>query len=414
MRMHLTSIVALAPRSGMTRTRKRAARSDVATTLHPMRRGLARMVAALRGVIAAVTVLAAMVGAVPPVSWHWLGPALALVIVWTPLYVTVAWTRGLRAWLVGVDLVVAAVLSVGVAHLVPAPALAGTTNWVSTIASMTVVAAQLGGAPRLSVPAGLLVVTCYVTGERLGGSVDGGVPEGFIMTAQVLAGAAVMAVAMRAERIAVRAFYRLQAARESAELARAQREEEHAVMREVHNGPLTTLTMALDPGRRPTAMLRHRAGAVLAALTERATPETAESPAETAAGTADGRVRLDERLSQVLVWYEEALRIAASLHPVLVPAEVAEAIAAAVSEALENTVRHAATDGAMVEVREDAGTVRVTVSDDGRGFDPATVSGSGFGLREDLRARMAAVGGSAVIRSAAGAGAVVTLAWRHD
>ena len=112
------------------------------------------------------------------------------------------------------------------------------------------------------------------------------------------------------------------------------------------------------------------------------------------------------------VWYSPPLRITAELHPVLAPAVVADAITGAVSEALENAARHAATDRVTVRC-EDAGAVRVTVADEGRGFDPAAASGYGFGLREDLLGRMAAIGGTATIRSTRAAGSVVELEWRH-
>jgi signal transduction histidine kinase len=55
--------------------------------------------------------------------------------------------------------------------------------------------------------------------------------------------------------------------------------------------------------------------------------------------------------------------------------------------------------------------VRVTVADQGRGFDPAQVSGLGFGLREDLAGRMAAAEGSFAVRSRPGAGTQVHLEW---
>lgn len=387
--------------------------------MHPMRAGLARMVAALRAAIAVAAVGAAVTGAVRPVSWLWLGPALALVIAWTPVYVTVAWTRGLRPWLIGIDLCVAAALSLGVGHLVPAAALSGTSSWVATVTSMTVVSAQLAGAPLASVPAGLAVVAAFVAGQRLAGSADSGLTALSVMTVQTLAGAAVMAVAMRIERSAVRSFRRLQEASARAELALARREDERAQLRMVHNGPLTTLTMALHAaeGGEATATLRYRAAAALAALESSAGQAGAAGTAGAAAdGGQDGRVRLDERLSQVTVWYAPRLAIAADLHPVLVPGAVAEAITGAVAEALENTVRHAATDRAAVALRAGANAVVVTVADTGRGFDPAAVSaaGHGFGLREDLVGRMAAIGGRAVVRSRPGGGTVVELEWRDD
>lgn len=49
----------------------------------------------------------------------------------------------------------------------------------------------------------------------------------------------------------------------------------------------------------------------------------------------------------------------------------------------------------------------VSVGDDGCGFDPGAVSG-GYGLA-GLRARVAEVGGTAVVRSVPGAGTTVTV-----
>ncbi len=380
-------------------------------TLRPMRAGLARMVAALRGATAIVAVASAAVGAVPPVSWTWLAPALAAMCAWTLCYVLVAWTSGLRLWLIVTDAGVTATLLLAIGHLVPAPALGSTTNWVSVLASMSVVSAQLSGALVVSVPAGLLVAVCAAAGHRLGGSPAGGLVDLVILAGQTASGAGVMVVAMRIERTAVGAFTRLQEAQAAAALALARREDERAQLRAVHNGPLTTLTMALHAGAdrraghgRPSAVLRHRAGAVLAALPRLAGQDEHE---------AGGRVRLDERLAQAVVWYAPPLLVSADLHPALVPAPVAEAITAAVCEALENVVRYAGTDRASVWLRVDPGLVRVLVTDLGRGFDPASVAGYGFGVREDLVGRMTAVGGSAAITSAPGAGTRVTLEWRH-
>ncbi len=376
-------------------------------TLRPMRAALARIAAVLRCAVAAAAGIAAVLGAVAPVSWAWLGPALVLLFAWTPVYATVAWTRGLRPWLIGADLCVAAALSLAVGHLVPAAALAGTTSWVAVIGSMTVVCAQLTGTPVLSVPAGLLVVASLVAGQRIAHSTDGGMIALAVQVVQVLVAAAVTAAAMRTERTVVGAFERLQQARAAAGLDLARREDERAQLRLVHNGPLTTLTMALhDVSGASSVTLRQRAAAALEAL-----PRLAAGGDAAAAG--DTGVRLDERLAQVVVWYEPPLRIAVGLHPCLVPAAIADALTGAVSEALENVVRYAGTDRAVLTLAEEHGTVRVGVSDAGRGFDPAWQSGYGFGVREDLAGRMAAVGGTAVVRSSPGAGTAVDLEWRR-
>jgi hypothetical protein len=367
------------------------------------------MVAAVRGAAVAVAVVAAAIGAVPPVSWTWLGPALALLCGWTLCYMRVAWTRGLRIWLITVDACAAAVLQLAIGHLVPLPALSGTMNWVSVVSSMTVVAAQLGGDFLVSIPAGLLVAACAAVGHSKGGSPQGGLNDLAILVGQTLSGAGVALVAMRIERTAVDSFTRLQEAQAATALALARREDERAQLRAVHNGPLTTLTMALHSTShgtagsvQPSAVLRRRAAAVLGAL-----PSLAELGEP---GPGD-QVRLDERLAQAVVWYAPPLLISAELDPIAVPALVADAITAAVCEALENVVRYAGTDRASVELHADHAAVRVIVTDSGRGFDPARASGRGFGVREDLVGRMAAVGGAAAITSAPGAGTRVTLEW---
>ncbi len=380
---------------------------ESAATLRPTRAALARIAAVLRSGVAVGVGIAAVVGAVPPVSWAWLGPALVLLFAWTPVYATVAWTRGLRPWLIGTDLCVAAALCLSIGHLVPPAGLAGTESWVAVIGSMTVVCAQLSGVPVVSVPAGLLVVASLVAGQRLAHSTDGGTTALGVQTVQVLVAAAVTAAATRIERTAVGAFERLQEARASAALDLARREDERAQSRLVHNGPLTTLTMALHSGEEtPSATLRQRAAAALEALSRLAA-------AEDTAAALDADVRLDERLSQVVVWYEPPLRIAVGLQPCSVPAAVADAFAGAVSEALENVVRYAGADRAAVTLTEEHGAVRAGVTDVGRGFDLAGQSGYGFGLREDLVGRMAAVRGTAVVRSSPGAGTAVDLEWRR-
>jgi hypothetical protein len=370
------------------------------------------MAAALRPAIAIAAMVAAVAGAVPPVSLAWLGAALGLLCLWTPVYLVVGWNRGLRPWLVVIDLCIAAVLSLAIGRLVPGDAVEGLTSWVSFIAAMAVISAQLSGRLALSVPGGLLVAGSLAAGQRIAGSPDGGMFGPWLMTIQLAVGAGVMVIAAYVERASVRAFARLQETQETSALALARREDERAQLRLVHNGPLTTLTMALDP--RASATLTHRASAALEALPRLAQREDRVGAAPGAGEGADG-VRLDERLAQVVVWYEPPLRITARLHPALVPPVVADAFTGAVSEALENVTRYAATGQAAVELESGGpgGAVRVTVTDHGRGFEPGAVARYGFGLREDLGGRMVAAGGTAVVRSSPGTGTVVELEWRR-
>ena len=60
----------------------------------------------------------------------------------------------------------------------------------------------------------------------------------------------------------------------------------------------------------------------------------------------------------------------------------------------------------MIEIRENASTVQLTVRDDGDGFDPAT-STSGFGLL-GIRERVQLLHGTVQIASSPGHGTTVT------
>lgn len=369
--------------------------------LRPMRSALAKMVAVLRAAAAGAALASALLDAAH-LPWWWLGTALALVVTWTCAYVRVAWQSGLLAWLVSVDALVATGLCLAIGHLVRAVAIPGTVNWVDLIASMTVVSAQLGGRLVLSLPAGLLVAAGAIAGSRLAHSADGGVGEGVLLATQSVVAAAVMLAALRLERTAEAAFSDLESAETMAELERSRRQEERAQLRLLHNGPLTTLAMALqvDPTQ-AGPVLRERAALALDALSRLTVERRACGEQE----------RLHERLAQVVVWYQPPLVISAELSPCLVPGDVADAFAAAVLEALENVVRHANTDRALVSLGRQPGSVSVTVADQGCGFETAGISGEAFGLREDLVGRMAAAGGMAVVESRPGAGTVVRLAW---
>ena len=370
--------------------------------LRLMRPAIAKLVAALRAGVGVAAVASGALAGGAPLSWRVLAPALALCAGWTACYVTVAWTRGLRDWLVGTDLLFAAVLCLAIGHLVPASALAGSTSWVSLIAAMTVVSAQLAGKPLVWLPACLAVAAAMFVGSRLAHSQDGGLYAGGLMVTQSVLTAIVMIIVLRGERSAVRAFADLEHAQAAATLAAARRDDERAQLRMVHNGPLTLLTMALhSAAERPSAMVRLRAAEALAALRDMTVTTTS---------ALAGQVRLDERLAKVTAWYE-VLEVATDLEPCLVPADVADAFAGAVAEALENVVRYAGTQRATVLLREEDNVVRVTVADDGRGFEPALVSGLGFGIREDLEGRMTAARGSSAVRSRPGAGTEVHLEW---
>jgi signal transduction histidine kinase len=79
------------------------------------------------------------------------------------------------------------------------------------------------------------------------------------------------------------------------------------------------------------------------------------------------------------------------------------ALAGAVSEALTNVVKHAATASAVLRLTATPAGLVVTVLDQGRGFDPATQA-EGTGLKESIRGRITESGGTVRIDTAPGAG----------
>ena len=98
------------------------------------------------------------------------------------------------------------------------------------------------------------------------------------------------------------------------------------------------------------------------------------------------------------------------------PQEVARALVDAAAEALRNSLTHAAGPdrGPIVRtasLRSDADGVTITVSDDGRGFDPEHTRTSRYGVSGSIIARMRDAQGQARIDSSPGAGTTVTLSW---
>ncbi|MCX5562372.1 sensor histidine kinase [Streptomyces sp. NBC_00038] len=74
-------------------------------------------------------------------------------------------------------------------------------------------------------------------------------------------------------------------------------------------------------------------------------------------------------------------------------------------EALANVGKHADATTVQIELRHENGLMALAVTDDGKGFDPATVRG-GYGL-PGIGTRATGLGGTCTVRSAPGQGATV-------
>jgi len=88
------------------------------------------------------------------------------------------------------------------------------------------------------------------------------------------------------------------------------------------------------------------------------------------------------------------------------PEDLETVIYRIVQESLNNVLKHAGSDVAVVDVVEAEGNIAVRVTDEGRGFDTASQA-TGFGL-VGIRERAGLLGGTAEIASAPGQGTTVT------
>ena len=88
---------------------------------------------------------------------------------------------------------------------------------------------------------------------------------------------------------------------------------------------------------------------------------------------------------------------------------VATALVDALRAALENVARHSGASVAEVELVYTPDAITIMVTDEGVGFDPATVPGDRLGLRASIKDRLAAVGGDAQVWSSPGSGTSIVM-----
>jgi signal transduction histidine kinase len=138
-------------------------------------------------------------------------------------------------------------------------------------------------------------------------------------------------------------------------------------------------------------------------LAEARTLVTGLAPAQLEAGTlTDALRRLTER-SAAELGISATFDSSGPQRPL--PAATEVVLLRTGQEALANVRKHAAAAQVAVRLCYAGDQVRLEVTDDGVGFDPAVVNG-GYGLR-GMRVRVAEVGGSVTVESALGKGTSV-------
>ena len=204
-----------------------------------------------------------------------------------------------------------------------------------------------------------------------------------VVVAALLAGLGATLLARRSCRAAVRA--------ERARMAR-----------DVHDGLAQELAFIVTQARRMAAKDSKTEVEAIAGAAERALDESRTLIGDLSAGEdRPVDVAIAAAAEELAHRTGASVRVAAS-DGVVLPQATRDALVRIVREGVTNAVRHAQASDITVELTGER-DIRLTIADNGVGFDPATVSRGGFGLRS-MRERARAAGGDLEYLSRPGAG----------
>ena len=326
---------------------------------------------------------------------------LAVMIVWTPVTIY-CYSRGAwrLPWFIAADVAVAAVLVLSTRLVESAARInSGAPTVPDFWAGAPVLACAVAGGPLAGL-AGAAVISLADVVER------GALSESTFGSAALLLivggiGGYLVQLGLRAEDAVA------SAARHEAAVAERER-----IARGIHDSVLQVLALVSRRGQE----LGGEAAELgrLAAEQESALRALVSRPAITGppGSSLDLRALLDPLSGP-------GVTVSCPAQPVMLRHDTAQAVAAAVTEALGNVARHAGPQArAWVLVEDDGLAVTVTVRDDGIGFAHARLaeaaSAGRLGVAQAIVGRLRDAGGEASITSAPGQGTEVELRVRRD
>lgn len=356
-------------------------------------------------------------GRYAPVWWS-VG-AMALVFGWYPIIGVVSAVAGTKAirFVCGC----AAVSFLGALATIPlgfAPHTVDATNiWPYRVTALAVSAGVLAWSGRttliylLAASASAALATVYTVGEVTPQHII----ENFLRSAGLAAlflwcGTAAVGAAARVDRESAIASRR--AAAQAAAQARDRERSRFAAL--IHDAVLSTLLEASRAGAE-SDVVRRQAERTLEQLDEYRGAERDPDLLDARSALLFLRAAVQE--------INPSIRFATRTWPgfddLRMPVHSASTIAAALTEAVRNSLRHAAVPGREVRrtvtATVSAGSIRIVFSDNGAGFDLAAVSADRLGISMSILGRMRQLaGGSAFVESQPGEGTTVTLVWGGD
>nr|WP_296771440.1 ATP-binding protein [Rhodococcus sp. (in: high G+C Gram-positive bacteria)] len=178
----------------------------------------------------------------------------------------------------------------------------------------------------------------------------------------------------------------------------------------IHDGVMSSLLSVTRQGRTQSVVKQARSTLhQLDSLRANSTPtvvDMTEAIAQLRAAATD----IDDSVTVVI----DADRACDGDEPPTYPSDAVRAIGAALAEALRNSILHAGAAEQSVTIAARPGSLRVSVVDDGVGFDQSAVPPHRLGVAVSIRGRLRQLsGGSSHIISSPGTGTTVQLAW-HD
>jgi signal transduction histidine kinase len=322
---------------------------------------------------------------------------LAIMTAWTG--VTVAAYRrpaGREAWVIATDLCVAVALIISTRWIDTAARVnAGAPTIPSAWAAAPVLACAVAGGPWAGLASGLLVSVADLAEHPV-------LPAGSTFSGTVL-----LLIAGGVSGYLVRLGLRAEAEIERAARLDAAARERERLARGIHDSVLQILALVSSRGRAlggEAAELGRLAGEQEVAL--RALLADDSQPC-LPPGLLDVR-------SLVEPFSDARITVSCPATPVLLTAVTAAGLSGAVTAALDNVVRHAGPEArAWVVVEDEGWQVRVSVRDDGTGFEDGRLAEAAaegrLGVSHSIVGRLREIGGTACLTSSPGLGTEVEL-----